>query len=72
MLSDNQTQQLERLVEAVGLAEVLLALEKMCYAKASSIAWHDKETAAAWNRAGTTLHRCASSKTIREAMDLTS
>lgn len=58
--------QLERLVDEVGLASVLEALAEVCYAKAGHIEenWQDQLLANAWTRAGRRVDSVAYSEAV--------
>lgn len=53
--------ELESMVDKVGLANVLYALENICHGKAEHLLvnWQDAPTAKGWTREATRMRKCA-------------
>jgi hypothetical protein len=61
-----QQDQLERLVDGIGLSAVLDLLSMVCYDKAEHLDsnWQDHGAATAWRRAGETVLKASVSKPV--------
>ena len=61
----NITEELEKLIDATSLLDVVIGLELVCSEKAEHIRvnWQDKQSANVWDKASTTLRKLARSVT---------
>ncbi len=66
-LESNVGRNLENLVDANGLSNVLEALSEICFAKASHLeeAWQDASTAKTWERDGHKIANLAARVVVR-------
>jgi hypothetical protein len=58
-MSDRYNDELEEMVDAVGLAKVLDMLSDIAYEKAEHIRanWQDRDTACVWRKAGNCVYK---------------